>query len=114
MFTVVIIMRHSELEKRTSQKTTLNGTPKKAGIRLKTTTPTMHFFCATEFVQDCVNKGQTIKYSGAGTYHKNGVTERLICTVTAWVQAIMLHSIIHWPAEAQPDIWPMALDQAKY
>jgi hypothetical protein len=26
----------------------------------------------------------------------------------------MLHSIIHWPAEARPDLWPMALDQAIY
>jgi hypothetical protein len=27
---------------------------------------------------------------------------------------MMLHSIIHWPAEARPDLWPMALDQAIY
>jgi hypothetical protein len=26
----------------------------------------------------------------------------------------MLHSIIHWPAEARPDLWPMDLDQAIY
>jgi transposase InsO family protein len=71
-------------------------------------------FRAEEFVQDCVNKGQTIDYSGVGAHHQNGVAERWIRTVTTWTRAMMLHSIIHWPAEARPDLWPMALDQAIY
>jgi hypothetical protein len=71
-------------------------------------------FHAAEFVQDCTNKGQTIDYSGVGAHHQNGVAERSIRTVTTWARAMMLHSIIHWPAEARPDLWPMALDQAIY
>jgi hypothetical protein len=71
-------------------------------------------FRVAEFVQDCTNKGQTIDYSGVGAHHQNGVAERSIRTVTTWARAMMLHSIIHWPAEARPDLWPMALDQAIY
>ena len=37
---------------------------------------------AAEFVKDLNNRGQTIKYSGVGAHHQNGVAERAIRTIS--------------------------------
>jgi hypothetical protein len=71
-------------------------------------------FTAHDFVQDCTNKNQKIDYSGVGAHHQNGNSERSIRTVTQWARAMMLHQVIHWPAEADLQLWPFALDQAVF
>jgi transposase InsO family protein len=71
-------------------------------------------FCAAEFEQDCMNKGQQISYSGVGVHHQNGVAERSIQMVTTWVRAMLLHLMINLPGEAWLELWPMAMDQAIY
>lgn len=71
-------------------------------------------FGANEFVADLEAKGQTIDFSGTGAHHQNGVAERAIGTVTRWARAMLLHSVIHWPDQADLELWPFALEYAVY
>ena len=71
-------------------------------------------FAAKEFTADLDAKGQTIDYSGTGAHHQNGVAERAIQTVTRWARAMLLHAVIHWPDQADLELWPFALEYAVY
>jgi hypothetical protein len=45
-----------------------------------------------------------------GAHHQNGVAERAIQTVTWWARAMLLHSILMWPDQADLSLWPFALN----
>lgn len=71
-------------------------------------------FASKEFRADCEAKGQTIDFSGVGAHHQNGVAERALKTITQWARSMMLHSLLHWPEEADASLWPLALEHAVY
>jgi hypothetical protein len=71
-------------------------------------------FNSKEFKSDLVTKGQTLSLSGVGAHHQNGVAERAIQTVTQWARSMLLHQVLHWPDQAQLDLWPFALEHAVY
>jgi hypothetical protein len=68
-------------------------------------------FRAKEFVQDCENSNQLHTLSGVGAHHQNRV-ERTVQTIFNWSRAMMLHFIMHWPQEAQLELWPFAVSYA--
>ena len=57
---------------------------------------------------------QTLKFSGVGAHHQNGVTERSIRTVIQLARAMLLHSTLMWPDQANLELWPYAMNQAVY
>ena len=63
---------------------------------------------------DLRSKNQTIDFSGVGAHHQNAVAERAIQTVVKWARTMLLHHLLHWPTEAQTDLWPFALEHAVY
>lgn len=67
-----------------------------------------------EFVKDLEDRRQTIRYSGVGAHHQNGVAERAIRTISESARAMILHAAIHWPEETTLDLWPLAMDYAIY
>ena len=69
-------------------------------------------FASEEFKQHCMNKAQTLKFSGVGAHHQNGVAERAIGTVTKWARANLIFLALHWPEKHNVRLWPMALDYA--
>jgi hypothetical protein len=71
-------------------------------------------FNSTEFKADLTAKEQSLSLSGVGAHHQNGVAERAIQTVTQWARAMLLHQVLHWPDQAQLDLWPFAMEHAVY
>jgi hypothetical protein len=71
-------------------------------------------FNSKEFRRNLETNGQPIVFSGTGAHHQNGVAERAIQTVTKWARAMLLHSILMWPDQADLSLWPFALDHAVY
>ena len=57
---------------------------------------------------------QEIDFSGVGAHHQNGVAERAIRTVVSWARTMMLHAVIHWPDQADLELWPFAVEHAVY
>jgi hypothetical protein len=45
---------------------------------------------------------------------QNGVAEHAIQTVTRWAHSMLLHSIIHWPEQADLSLWPFAMEYMIY
>ena len=64
------------------------------------------------FTDDVRQQHQQITFSGVGAHHQNAVAERAIRTITYWTRAMMLHAIIHWPEQANLELWPFAMDHA--
>ena len=66
-------------------------------------------FKSKEFQADLKVKGQTINFSCVGAHHQNGVSERVIHTVVEWARTLIIHQAMHWPKEAQLDLWLFAM-----
>ena len=71
-------------------------------------------FRSKEFLEDIETKRQKISYSGVGAHHQNGIAENAIGTITSWARSMMIHAVLHWPSQADVELWPMALDFAVY
>jgi len=71
-------------------------------------------FASQAFKDDCRTKGQNISFSGAGAHHQNGMAECSIQTVIGWARTMLLHAAVHWPAAANIQLWPFALEHAVY
>jgi len=82
------------------------------GAKVKGYRADNHPFESAGFLQDLETQNQTITYSGMGAHHQNGVAERALQTVTRWALAMMMHQLVHWPAEFDPSLWPFALEHA--
>ena len=66
-------------------------------------------FTAQQFQAHLQSQNQTLKLSGVGAHHQNGVAERAIGLVVGRARTMMLHAALHWPEVADTQLWPMAL-----
>jgi hypothetical protein len=57
---------------------------------------------------------QTIRHSGVGAHHSNGLAERAIATVMSISRAMLHHAAIHWPDVADVELWPLTVLHAVY
>jgi hypothetical protein len=55
-----------------------------------------------------------LEFSGVGAHHQNDVAERAIQTVSSLARTMLLHMLLHWPAQADLELWPFALEHAAY
>ena len=65
-------------------------------------------------LQGWLAQGQQIRFSGSDAHHHNGVAERSIQTAIVWARTMLLHAAVHWPAAADLQFWPLALENAVY
>ena len=84
------------------------------GIKIKAFRGDNHPFSSKAFTDDIRIQGQKLTYSGVGAHFQNGVAERALQTVTSWARAMMMHQLIHWPAQFDAALWPFALEHAVY
>ena len=71
-------------------------------------------FLNKEFEAHLEEFHQTIRHSGVGAHHSNGIAERGIGTITSIARAMMHHAAIHWPEVADVALWPLAVLHAVY
>eukprot|EP00804_Cyclotella_cryptica_P000828 CCRYP_001075-RA/>CCRYP_001075-RA protein AED:0.12 eAED:0.13 QI:0/0/0/1/0/0.25/4/0/1066 len=69
-------------------------------------------FISNEFREHCTCLGPTLRFSGVGAHHQNGVAEQAIQTITNMACANMLHATLHWPDRSFIDLWPLAMNYA--
>lgn len=69
-------------------------------------------FGSREFREALQRHDQVLLFSGTGAHHQNGVAERAIRTISSWTRAMLLHMVMHWPAQADLSLWPFAMDYA--
>ena len=69
-------------------------------------------YTSTKFGKHLSTFRQMLKFAGVGAHHQNEVAERSIGTVIPITRAMLLHSAIHWPDVADPQLWPQAVAHA--
>ena len=84
------------------------------GIHVRTYRGDNGIFRSKGFLRDLEARGQTIKYSGVGAHHQNGVAERAIRTISECARTMLLHAMVHWPGAVSLELWPFAVDYAVY
>jgi hypothetical protein len=84
------------------------------GVRVESYRGDNGVYRSNEFTKDLKLRSQTIKFSGVGAHHQNGVAERAIRTISESARSMMLHAAIHWPEAMSLDLWPFAVNYAVY
>ena len=70
-------------------------------------------FKSDKFVTELLKNQQTIRFSGSGAAHQNGVAERAILNVVNMARTMMLHAAMRSAdGSLNTDLWPMAMDYA--
>jgi hypothetical protein len=82
------------------------------GLSLKSFLADNGVFTSAEFRNDLERKGQSIRFSGVGAHHQNGVAERAIKTISYLARANLIHSAIRWPDMHDIELWLLAFDHA--
>ena len=54
-------------------------------------------FAENSFKEDCVRKMKNLTFCGAGTHHKNGISQRIIKDLTLSSRTLVLHAQRHCP-----------------
>ena len=71
-------------------------------------------YAVKDYMSELLEKGQGIRRSGVGGHHHNGKAENAIRTVTRLARSMMIHAALRWPAQADKDLWPLALQHAAH
>jgi hypothetical protein len=87
---------------------------RECGISIKSYRGDNGVFKTKEFEKDLLARNQSIKFSGVGAHHQNGIAERAIRTISECARTMLLHAAIHWPQAVSLDLWPFAVDYAVY
>ena len=66
-------------------------------------------FTSEHFADHLTQFHQTIRHSGVGAHHSNGVAERTIGSVLSIARAMLHHAAIHWPDVANVELWSLAV-----
>lgn len=70
-------------------------------------------FKSDQFVTELLKNQQTIRFSGSGAAHQNGVAERAILNVVNMARTMMLHAAMRSAdGSLNTDLWSMAMDYA--
>jgi hypothetical protein len=71
-------------------------------------------FTSKAFADHLAKFEQTAKFAGVGAHHHNGIAKRTIQTIMSIARAMLINAAVHWPAIADAQLWPMAVQQAVY
>ncbi len=85
-----------------------------AGVAVKHYCTDNGTYTATDFLEELDKKDQTIRLSGVGAHHQNGVAENAIKNVVRTARTMMIHAALRWPEQADKKLWPMALQHAVF
>ena len=55
---------------------------------------------------------QTLRLSGVGAHHHNGVAENAIKNISRKARIYMFHAALRWPAKFDKSLWPLAMSHA--
>ena len=84
------------------------------GISIKGFLADNGVFNSREFTEDLAQKHQTIRFSGVGAHHQNGIAERTIKTISYLARTNLIHAALRWPSMHDLELWPMAMDHCVY
>ncbi len=70
-------------------------------------------FADSLFMKDIKQSMQRITFCGVGAHHQNGITERMIKSLTLVARTLLLHAQRHWPEYITTMLWPFALKAAQ-
>ena len=71
-------------------------------------------FMSSRFNTKLHEFAQIICFAGTGEQHHNGMAEHAIQMIMLLARTMMLHAAIHWPKQADPAFWPMAVTHTMY
>ncbi|KAL7464856.1 hypothetical protein ACHAXS_005184 [Conticribra weissflogii] len=70
-------------------------------------------FADSLFTQEIKKNMQRLTFCGVNAHHQNGITERMIKSLTLISRTLLLHAQRHWPEYITTMLWPLTLKAAQ-
>ncbi|KAL7460959.1 hypothetical protein ACHAXS_001393 [Conticribra weissflogii] len=70
-------------------------------------------FADSDLTQEIKKNMQRLTFCGVNAHHQNGITERMIKSLTLISRTLLLHAQRHWPEYITTMLWPLALKAAQ-
>ena len=85
-----------------------------SGVTVKSYCTDNGIYTSHDFMEELAKNDQTIRMSGVGAHHHNGVAENSIKNVVRTSRTMMIHAALRWPEHADKKLWPLALQHAAF
>ena len=82
------------------------------GVEIKRYYTDNGVYTSKDFLKKITSENQTIRHSGVGDHHHNGVDEELIGNIVRSPRSILWHESLRWPHQSKKDLWPMEMTHA--
>ena len=93
------------------EKQTFEREAQSQGVVIKEYHTDNGIFNSSDFMEELLEKQQNIRFSRAGTSHKNGAAERAIKTLVTMASTTMMHAVFTCPEDTlYTNIWPPILN----
>ena len=82
------------------------------GVKVKQYSTDNGVYQAQDFLKNVAAENQTLRSSGVGAHHQNGLAENAIKIIVQKARTMMFHSALCWPESTDLKQWPLALNHA--
>ena len=82
------------------------------GVHIKGYNTDNGVYVAKEIIKKLHNSNQTLRLSGVGAHHQNGVAENAIKNISRRARIAMFHAALRWPNKFDKHLWPLAMNHA--
>lgn len=84
------------------------------GVEIKKYCTDNGVYTSKEFIDEIKKNNQSIRFSGVGGNHHNGVAENAIGNVMKSGRAIMVHDALRWSKCDKKNLWPLEISHSTY
>ena len=84
------------------------------GVAIKGYNTDNGVYTAKALISKLQQDKQTLRASGVGAHHQNGVAENAIKNVSKKARIYMFHAALRWPKMFDKTLWPLAMSHAVY
>ena len=71
-------------------------------------------YTAKALMSKLQSNNQTLRLSGVGAHHHNGVAENAIKNMSRKARVFMFHAALRWPTKFDKSLWPLAMSHAAH
>ena len=113
-FSYLHLQKTQDVQESLQGKHTFEQIAKQHGVTVSSYHADNGIFRANKWVQDCINKKQSLSFAGVNAHHQNGRAERRIGLLQELTRTQLIHLSQKWRRIDAIHLWPYAMRMANH
>ena len=113
-FSYLHLQKTQDVQETLQSKTAFEQIAKQHGVAISSYHADNGIFRANKWVQDCINKQQSLTFAGVNAHHQNGRAERRIGLLQELTRTQLIHLSQKWRKIDAIHLWPYAMRMANH